>query len=70
MIIIIGRYYGNDSTQELCQDEDGSYCMRTFVRDRDLDRSVTTEEAMAWAEHMKANGGTLYRELTGWRVKG
>ena len=71
MSILIGRYFGNDSTQELHQDDDdGSYSMRTFIRDRDLDRPATTAEAMAWYEHMRRNGGAVYREVTGWPAKG
>ena len=69
MSVVIGRYFGNDSTQELLQDDEGSYLMRTFVRDRDLDRPATGAEAMAWIEHMKRNGGTVYRDVTSWPVR-
>ena len=60
MSTVVGRYHGNDSTQELHHDDDGSYSMRTFIRDRDLDRVVTREAAGEWVDMVRRQGGALY----------
>ena len=57
---VAGRWHGDDSTQELLCNDDGTYSMRTFVRDRDLDRDVTREAAGEWLDMIRHQGGTLY----------
>ena len=70
MSILIARWCGSDSIQELHCDDDGGYHMETFLRERDCDRKVTTQEAGEWLEYMKRCGGTVLRHITGWPEKG
>ena len=66
--VVIGRYFGDDSTDELRQADDGSYFLPKFIRDRDMDLALTPEQAMEWCDLMKKHGD-VYRGVSSWPVK-
>jgi len=66
---VIARLTGNDSMHELVHEDDGRSVMHTFVRDRDMDRELTPEEAGEWCDTVQRCGGTVNRRITSWPVK-
>jgi len=69
MTVVIARLIGNDSMHELVRKDDGRSVMHTYVRDRDMDRELTTAEAMEWLDTVRRCGGDVLRRITSWPVK-
>ena len=70
MTLVIATWTGNDSMHELVREDDGRSVMHTYVRDRDMDRELTAEQAGEWCDTVLRCGGTVNRRVTSWPVKG
>jgi hypothetical protein len=54
---------------ELVREGDGRNVMRTYVRERDLDRELTSAEAGEWCDTVKRCGGEVRRGVVKWAVR-
>lgn len=69
MSVLIARLTGNDSMHELVREDDGRNVMHTYIRDRDMDRELTPEEAGEWCDTVRRCHGTVNRRSASWPAK-
>lgn len=51
------------------REDDGRSVLRCYLRDSDLDRELTPEEAHEWVQTIGQCGGTVLRVSCEWGVK-
>lgn len=61
MTVILASVVGSDAYHELARESDGTKTLRTYLRDRDLDRPATDKEAAEFYETVRRCGGYVKR---------
>jgi hypothetical protein len=65
-VILIARLIRDETMHELVRRDDGTDEFHTFIRDHDMDRPATPQEAAEFCDTVGACGGEVRRRVTSW----